>query len=59
MTRLQRAFVKLHADLGQLHLRWALIGGLAVSMRGEPRNGHQQIQIQMLASRLQPWFGTS
>lgn len=37
MNRLQRAFLKLHVDLGHLGLRWALIGGLAVSMRSEPR----------------------
>lgn len=37
MTQLQRALLKLQVDLRQLGLRWALIGGLAVSMRGEPR----------------------
>lgn len=37
MNRLQRALLKLQADLRQLGLRWALIGGLAVSLRSEPR----------------------
>ncbi|HEX9736259.1 MAG TPA: nucleotidyl transferase AbiEii/AbiGii toxin family protein [Thermoanaerobaculia bacterium] len=37
MTRLQRALLKLQADLRHLGLRWALIGGVAVSLRSEPR----------------------
>ncbi len=37
MTPLQRALLDLQVDLRQLGLRWALIGGLAVSIRGEPR----------------------
>ncbi len=37
MNRLQRALVRLATDLRQLEVRWALVGGLAVSARGEPR----------------------
>lgn len=38
MTRLQEAFARLADDLERLQLRWALIGGLAVSARAEPRS---------------------
>jgi hypothetical protein len=34
---LQRILTRLAADLADLDLRWALIGGLAVSVRTEPR----------------------
>ncbi len=37
MNRLQRALVRLATDLRQLDVRWALVGGLAVSARAEPR----------------------
>ncbi len=37
MNRLQRALIRLAADLRRLDVRWALIGGLAVSARAEPR----------------------
>ncbi len=37
MNWLQPALLKLQVDLEHLGLRWALIGGLAVSLRGEPR----------------------
>lgn len=37
MVRLYRAFRQLEVDLRQLRLRWALIGGLAVNVRAEPR----------------------
>ncbi len=37
MNRLQRDLVRLAADLLQLDVRWALVGGLAVSARGKPR----------------------
>ncbi len=37
MNWLQPALLKLKADLRHLRLRWTLIGGLAVSLRGEPR----------------------
>ena len=37
MNRLQRALTRLATDLRQLEVRWALVGGLAVSARGEPR----------------------
>lgn len=37
MIRLEQALIRLAADLRALDLRWALIGGLAVSVRAEPR----------------------
>lgn len=37
MTRLQRALIELEADLRALDVDWALIGGLAVAVRAEPR----------------------
>lgn len=37
MTRLQKALARLVGDLRGLGLEWALIGGLAVSARAEPR----------------------
>ena len=37
MIRLEQALVRLNADLTELSLRWALVGGLAVSVRAEPR----------------------
>ncbi len=37
MNWLQPALLKLQVDLRHLGLHWALIGGLAVSLRGEPR----------------------
>lgn len=37
MTRLQKALTRLMSDLRGLGLEWALIGGLAVSARAEPR----------------------
>lgn len=37
MTRLQRALARLVSDLRDLGSEWALIGGLAVSARAEPR----------------------
>lgn len=37
MIRLQEVLVRLDADLRALDLRWALIGGLAVSVHAEPR----------------------
>lgn len=37
MTRLERALVRIDADLRQANVRFALIGGLAVSIRAEPR----------------------
>lgn len=36
-TRLAEALVQLQADLLDIGARWALIGGLAVSGRTEPR----------------------
>lgn len=38
MIRLQKVFDRLASDLDQLDLRWAVIGGLAVSARAEPRS---------------------
>ncbi len=40
MTRLQPALLRLQVDLRHLGLRWAVVGGLAVSLRGEPRTTH-------------------
>ncbi len=40
MTRLQPALLRLQVDLRHLGLRWAMVGGLAVSLRGEPRTTH-------------------
>ncbi len=37
MTRLQEALSRLAADLNELDLDWAVVGGLAVSARAEPR----------------------
>lgn len=37
MTTLDRVLRRLVADLDALELRWALVGGLAVSARAEPR----------------------
>jgi hypothetical protein len=37
VIRLQEALLRLQADLEALHLRWALIGGLAVAVHVEPR----------------------
>lgn len=37
MTRLQRALFQLDTDFKVLGVRWALIGGLAVGARAEPR----------------------
>jgi hypothetical protein len=37
VTKLERALVRIVADLRQLGARFALVGGLAVSLRAEPR----------------------
>lgn len=37
MTRLVEALVRVVTDLNELGVRWALVGGLAVSARAEPR----------------------
>jgi hypothetical protein len=37
VTKLERALVRIAADLRQLGVRFALVGGLAVSVRAEPR----------------------
>lgn len=37
MIDLQEALIRLEADLAELDLEWALVGGLAVSARAEPR----------------------
>ncbi len=37
MVDLQKALIRFESDLRVLRLRWALIGGLAVSARAEPR----------------------
>lgn len=38
MIRIQQVFHRLASDLDALGLRWAVIGGLAVSARAEPRS---------------------
>jgi Nucleotidyl transferase AbiEii toxin, Type IV TA system len=40
VNRLQPALLRLQVDLRHLGLRWAVVGGLAVSLRGEPRTTH-------------------
>ena len=40
MNRLQPALLKLQVDLRHLGLSWAIVGGLAVSLRVEPRTTH-------------------
>jgi len=37
VTKIERALVRIAADLRQLDVRFALVGGLAVSLRAEPR----------------------
>lgn len=37
MSPVERALRRLRTDLGELDRRWALVGGLAVSARAEPR----------------------
>jgi hypothetical protein len=37
VIRIEEGLLRLAADLTELHLQWALIGGLAVSARVEPR----------------------
>lgn len=46
MIRLEKALIRLEIDLRQLRLRWALIGGLAVSTRAEPRTT-QDLDVTM------------
>lgn len=38
MVRLQQALIGVQKDLKDLEIRWALIGGIAVSLRSEPRS---------------------
>lgn len=38
LTRLQKAVIRLDADLRVLRLRWALVGGFAVMLRAESRS---------------------
>ena len=40
VTRLQPALRKLQLDFQRLGLQWAVVGGLAVSLRAEPRTTH-------------------
>ena len=37
MTQLERVILRLDTDLRKLGVRWALVGGLAVSVRARPR----------------------
>ena len=52
MIRIQRAFRRLEVDLRQLDLRWALIGGLAIGVRAEPRTT-KDIDIMIAVDRPQ------
>ena len=49
MTRLQQALVRLETDLRQIGARWALVGGLAVSVRAQPRTT-QDIDVAILVA---------
>jgi nucleotidyltransferase AbiEii toxin of type IV toxin-antitoxin system len=49
VTRLEQALVRLSGDLQALDLRWALVGGLAVSIRAEPRTT-QDLDISVAVS---------
>lgn len=37
MSRLSESLARISADLDDLGVRWAVVGGLAVSVRAEPR----------------------
>jgi hypothetical protein len=49
VIRLEQALVRLSGDLRALGLRWALVGGLAVSIRAEPRTT-QDLDISVAVS---------
>ncbi len=49
MIRLEQALVRLSGDLRALNLRWALVGGLAVSIRAEPRTT-QDLDVSVAVS---------
>lgn len=49
MVRLEQALIRLSGDLQALGLRWALVGGLAVSFRAEPRTT-QDLDVAVVVS---------
>jgi hypothetical protein len=52
VNRLQEAFFRLVADLRTLGLPWALVGGLAVSVRARPRTTEDlDVAIAVLGDR--------
>ena len=48
MNRLEQALARLGSELDELDLEWALIGGLAVSARAEPRTT-RDIDVALVA----------
>jgi hypothetical protein len=47
--RLVEAFIRLEADLRAIRARWAVVGGLAVSARAEPRTT-QDVDVMVVVS---------
>ncbi|HEX5716079.1 MAG TPA: nucleotidyl transferase AbiEii/AbiGii toxin family protein [Thermoanaerobaculia bacterium] len=49
MTALEQALIRLSGDLRALGVRWALVGGMAVSFRAEPRTT-QDVDVTIAVS---------
>ena len=49
MTDLEAALIRLDSDLQALRIRWALVGGWAVSLLGEPRTT-RDLDVTVLVS---------
>lgn len=49
MTALEQALIRLSADLQALGIQWALVGGMAVSFRAEPRTT-QDVDVAIAVS---------
>ena len=49
MTALEQALIRLSGDLQALGVRWALVGGMAVSFRAEPRTT-QDVDVAVAVS---------
>lgn len=49
MTALEQALIRLSGDLQALGVRWALVGGMAVSFRAEPRTT-QDVDVTIAVS---------
>jgi predicted nucleotidyltransferase len=49
VTRLEEVLIRLDADLRKLRCRWALVGGIAVSVRARPRTT-QDVDIAVAVS---------